>query len=305
MKLRTRTRAAFTLFQLLTLIALLAILFAFFLPAVQKVREAAARAQSQNNLHQLGLAAHNYYSANSQLPPGCDDKNFSTHAYLLPYIEQDNLFKTIDFNKPCDDKANAQAAAAVVKTFLSPLDPVVKPDKDFGSTNYLFVAGTKPDLADNDGIFYLNSKIKFPDITDGTSNTMFALEDLKGDGKDKAETVARQHVALKKDDLKDLKDDAGVKYWKDGIKIAGDRGARWIDGRFLQGTVNARLKMNDDKPDVSCAGAGGLAGVRTVQRGTTVGMADGSVRFISASISLQTWQAAATRAGGEVLGSDF
>jgi type II secretory pathway pseudopilin PulG len=303
--MKLRTRPAFTLFQLLTLLALLAILFAFFLPAVQKVREAAARQQSINNLHQLGLAAHSYYDATGNFPPGCDDKDFSTHAYLLPYIEQDNLFKTIDFKKPCDDKANVQAAAAVVKTFLSPLDPVTQPDKDFGATSYLFVAGTKTDLADNDGIFYLNSKTKFPDITDGTSNTMIAFEDLKGDGKDKAENVTRQHVVLKKDDLKDLKDDAGVKYWKDGVKIAGDRGSRWIDGRFLQGTANARLKFNDDKPDVNCGGAGGVSGVRTAQRGTSVGMADGSVRFISASVSLKTWMAVATRAGGEVLGPDF
>jgi hypothetical protein len=303
--MKLRTRPAFSLFQLLTLLALLAILFAFFLPAVAKIRAAAARTQSQNNLRQLGIAAHSYYNAVGNFPPGCDDNHFSTHAYLLPYIEQDNLYKTIDFKKPCDDKANAQPAATLIKTFLSPLDQVTQPDKDFGATSYLFVAGTKPDLADNDGIFYLNSKTKFPDITDGTSNTMIAFEDLKGDGKDKAEDMKRQHVALAKDDLKDLKDDAGAKYWKESVKIAGDRGSRWIDGRFLQGTANARLKFNDDKPDVSCGGMGGVTSVRTLQNGTPVGMADGSVRFVSNSISLKTWMAVATRAGGEVLGNDF
>jgi prepilin-type processing-associated H-X9-DG protein len=299
------TRSAFTLFQLLTVLALLAIAFGLFLPAVAKVRASAARIQSANNLKQIALAGHSYYDAIGMFPPGCDDNHFSTSAYLLPYIEQDNVFKLIDMTKPCDDKANETPAAVLIKTFLNPTDGAPRVDEKFGMTSYLFNAGSQPDLKDNDGIFYLNSKTKFPDITDGTSNTVYAVETLRGDGKTKAEDMHRQHVSLKKDDLKDIADDAGAKYWKDDKSIVGDRGARWIDGRFLQGTFNARLKFNEDKPDLTCNGAGGLSGVRTLTGGANAAMCDGSVRFLSEKISLETWRAAATRAGGEVLGPDF
>src|SRR5262249_58048113 len=117
-----RTRRAFTLFQLLLLLALLVILFALLLPAVQKVREAAARVTSSNNLKQLALAAHSYADVNNQFPSGNDDNNFSAATHLLPYIEQNNLYNTIDFKKPMDDKANATARATVIKVFLSPRD---------------------------------------------------------------------------------------------------------------------------------------------------------------------------------------
>src|SRR5260370_19377796 len=112
-----RPRSAFTLFQLLTILAVLALGFALFLPALARVRAAAARIQSSNNLKQIGLASLNYYDANRVFPPGCDANNFSTATYLLPYIEQANLYKTIDLKKSIDDKANANARKAVVKVF--------------------------------------------------------------------------------------------------------------------------------------------------------------------------------------------
>src|SRR5258708_107528 len=97
----TPQRPALTLFQLLLLLAVLALAFALFLPAVQKIREAAARSQSANNLKQLALAGHNYYDANGSFPPGVDAKlHFSATAYLLPYIEQAAVYQGIDFKKP-------------------------------------------------------------------------------------------------------------------------------------------------------------------------------------------------------------
>src|SRR5437879_4667966 len=89
----TSRRRAFTLFELLTALAAMLLLFALLLPAVARAKLAAVRAQSQNNLKQLALAVHNYASTFNVMPPGVDDNHFSTVAYLLPYLEQNNVFQ--------------------------------------------------------------------------------------------------------------------------------------------------------------------------------------------------------------------
>jgi type II secretory pathway pseudopilin PulG len=294
-------RRAFTLFHLLVLLAILAILFAMLLPLVARVREQAARAQSQNNLRQLGIACHAYHDANGFFPTGVDAKNYSAAARLLPYIEQGNLFNQIDFSKPCDDKANAEVRKTSVKTFLNPLDRAPAPNMDAAPTSYLFNAGSKPSLTDNNGVFYLDSRIKITQILDGTSNTLMIGETLRGDGMVRAVTVQRQHVRLKAADLKDLTDDSGVKDFKDDKHIAADRCSSWIDGRFLQGTFTGTRAVNDDKPDVDCEGAGGLSGLRGLREGSSVALCDGSSRFVSQTIKLDVWKALSTRDGGEVV----
>jgi len=114
---RLQKRSAFTLIELLVVIAIIAILIGLLLPAVQKVREAAARAKCQNNLKQIALACHNYASANTYLPPGDLSQSFNpppqsigSHFYqevgvlviILPYIEQDNLFRMMQAGVPSD-----------------------------------------------------------------------------------------------------------------------------------------------------------------------------------------------------------
>src|SRR5260370_27747207 len=132
-----------------------------------------------------------------------------------------------------------------------------------------------------------------------------AVETLKGDGQKKATDVRRQHIALKADALKGLTAESGVKDFEDGKDIAGNRCASWMDGRFMQGTFNATRKPGDNRPDVDCAGLGGLFAPRSLTDTINAGLADGSVHFVSKKISHETWKAAITPAGGEVLGSDW
>ena len=216
----TRPRHAFTLIELLVVIAIIAILIGLLLPAVQKVREAAARASDQNNLKQLALACHNYESANAGLPGfppapsgfSTDILGYSVHARILPYIEQENLGKTFDPNTQplfvpgggfvVPNPALAAVVAAPVKTFLCPADaqdPICTANLGGGNwagTNYVVNLGSGLDPTDTannpnkangddlrfptDGMFWSNSKVRFTDVTDGTSNTLLVSECLRG-----------------------------------------------------------------------------------------------------------------------------
>jgi type II secretory pathway pseudopilin PulG len=298
-------RSAFSLFELLVIIAVLALLAALLLPAIAKVRQAASRMQSQNNLKQLGLACHNYLDSYRVFPPGNDAQGFSTIARLLPFVEQQNLYKLIDFKKASTDPVNAEVRKIQVKLFLSPNDPIQQVKGEPGATNYLFNAGSKPALEDNDGVFYQDSKVQIAQITDGLSNTLMIGETLKGDGGTKAVDVKRQHVALAKDALKEIKDEAGVKEFADNKHIAGDRCAAWIDGRFLQGTFAGNRLINDKRPDVTCGGAGGLSGLRSLNNMAHIALCDGSVRSIDQRLDLAVLKALAGRNDGNPVPADF
>jgi prepilin-type processing-associated H-X9-DG protein len=296
-----RNRCAYTLFQLLLVLAMLALLFALMLPALVHLRLADDRTQSQNNLKQIALAMLNYEATYTSFPPGNDANNISALAHILPFVEQFEPFQGIDFQKSVDDAANAKARKTYIKVFIDSGDSVKTVNKDYGPTNYLLCAGSKPALADNNGLFYQDSKVKIKDIKDGTANTMMTGETLKGDGAAKATTVKRQYVLLKKDDLKNLKDDAGVKDWQDNKNIAGNRGASWMDGRFLQTTFTGTRTINDAKPDVSCGGIGSLSGLRSDEDKANMLFADGHVKVITAKVKLEVWKMLADRADGQKL----
>jgi len=285
--------------------AFLGVMAAFLMPLVAKARVKAAEAAATNNLKQIALGCHNYHDTTGNFPAGNDKNNFSAHARLLPYVEQDALYKLIDFDKASDDKANADARKTFIKVYVSPLDPLERAVDESGPTNYLFNAGTQTSLTANNGVFFQDSKTKITGISDGTSNTVLAVETLKGDGGKKGVDVKRQHVAYKAAELKNLKDESGVEDFKDGKNVVGTRGAAWIDGRFLQGTINAGRQLNDARPDVDCGGEGGLAGPRSLSGRIPVAMCDGSTRLLYPKLSEQTWKAIMSANGGEVIGSDF
>ena len=198
----TVRRMGFTLIELLVVIAIIAILIGLLLPAVQKVREAAARMKCQNNLKQIGLAMHNYESAYQRFPAGYmaggaysdgatdTAPGWGWSALLLPHLEQDNLYRAIDLTLPVQHVRNAPAVRQVVKGYLCPSD--LAPDAAFavpdgfggttvtaGPSSYAACIGgdeTGPDDPTGAGVFYRNSRTRAGDVTDGLSNTIFVGE---------------------------------------------------------------------------------------------------------------------------------
>jgi len=296
----------FTLIELLVVIAIIAILIGLLLPAVQKVREAAARATCSNNMKQVALGLHAHHDALLLFPMGQQNTLGTNHATngnnrqcweqpLLPYIEQGPLYAQIQASQPTVGTYSITGVDSKIKTLMCPSDPnagknVTVPGNAQGfHGNYVLCAGntlfgdTGQGTALN-GMFYCLSKTKISEVTDGTSNTLMGSEVL---------------IALDTT-THDLR---------------GRYNNTWQGNTLFSAlhqpntTVGDRSDYCNAIPKAPCQALGGTSTVQSARsmhtNGVNVVLADGSVRFVQNGVTLTTWQNAATRAGGEVLANDL
>jgi prepilin-type N-terminal cleavage/methylation domain-containing protein/prepilin-type processing-associated H-X9-DG protein len=292
-------RDGFTLIELLVVIAIIAVLIGLLVPAVQKVREAAARMSCKNNLHQIGLALHSYHDRNNGFPPGYFSLTNSDGsdagpgwgwaAYLLPDLEQDTLQNQINFTQDIGAPVNAAARAMTLRVFQCPSeprrDPFVVTDGNgqpicavaYGS--YVAVngnGGVSDHAADNDGAFLRNRRMRTADITDGLSNTLFIGE--------RASTMSYTTWAGAVTN--------GV------VPSQRDPLAAELAPALVMGHAGPHLPNNPLVTDADACSSFHTQGVNFL-------FGDGSVHSINSSISTTTYDALASRAGGDLPGSDY
>jgi prepilin-type N-terminal cleavage/methylation domain-containing protein/prepilin-type processing-associated H-X9-DG protein len=179
-------RRGYTLVELLVVIAIIAVLFGLILAAVQKVRAAASRVQCANNLRQLGLALHQYHDREGRFPPGCKNRRpFEPHphmgwiTHLLPDLEQQRVWeeslRAFSLDSFFESPPHLPILGMVLRVAVCPADDRTRESWSFstfkvGLSSYLGVNGER--AVKRDGVLFLNSWVRFADITDGTSNTL-------------------------------------------------------------------------------------------------------------------------------------
>ena len=313
-------RKAFTLIELLVVIAIIAILIGLLLPAVQKVREAAAKTQCVNNLKQLGISIHGYASSNdskiptsTRLSGNTDSPRISWAVALLPYLEQGNLVKTYDLASTWSSAANLPITRQPIKIFQCPVsqdetrldgDPQTNIWDIVGISDYAAIAGVSA-IATNvnttgvsiPGIMEKNKTVKMLDVKDGLSNTIAITE-----------SAGRPRLIQK-----------GIKIG--AVPINKVNGGGWcrpasdIDfvssnaaGTNYPGTcaVNCTNGFNYPTYNVAPFGTEGTSQPFSFHSGTINNlMGDGSVRSVGESISVQIFAALCTRDNGETIPSDY
>jgi prepilin-type N-terminal cleavage/methylation domain-containing protein len=295
----------FTLIELLVVIAIIAILIALLLPAVQQAREAARRTQCRNNLHQLGIALHNYHDAHKCFPfgQGGTGNRYSAISQLLPYFDQSPVYNRIDFRLPLNDPLNEEPRRVEMAVLRCPSDFDNPQSQAGGAINYYGNKGSDILWGSRrqNGMFFVGSTVRFRDVTDGASNTCAFTERLITDGNNGVSTP-ESDVYLSRDDPADQDDAIRLCYQVDVNNLANQfpnrMGAPWMDGKhcYLHVDVPNRRSCGFYPTKATMPPSSHHAG------GVFSQLADGSVRFISDSIDLHTWRGLGTRAGKEVLG---
>ncbi len=310
---RSSRRAGFTLIELLVVIAIIAILIGLLLPAVQKVREAAARAKCQNNLKQFGLAMHNYESTTGKMPRSrpfdLAGNRMSWTIVVLDYIEQGNLAQLYNKTIAWNVGANVAAGRTVIPTFVCPSTPegntrmvvtgtgTALDGNVMGPSDYIIMHRlrhrfytanglTNPSgTNDHDGPLNQNAETPILGITDGSSNTMLFMEDA---ARPNWYVVGRPQGSL-------LPRPEGYG-WTDPDGGAGSMdGTDALTGAINGGSGTGRCVMtcnNDSEPYSFHTG------------GMNVCMADGSGRFIRSTIAAGTFAALLTAKAGDLVIGD-
>jgi prepilin-type N-terminal cleavage/methylation domain-containing protein len=276
-----RHRSGFTLIELLVVIAIVAILIGLLLPAVQQAREAARCSQCKNNLKQIGIAMHNYHDTYTTLPMGTNSQIYGPFVAILPSMDYANLQSLYDFDQYYTSPDNADAINTVIPTFLCPSMVLRRqiPDSACNEPGASGSYGTSMGTSNfaEDGLFSGYSgftapqKVKFRDVTDGTSNTIMCGE-----------------FNMQLED-----------YLWSGFTCGAKAGqSRWGAHRWAVGYPGVSLGHTGGDFNVN------LSANRLTWRSDHVGgahflLADGATRFVSESVDADTLDALATRAGAE------